>query len=1393
MDKKFKIELSHKTNYGYGAYCSGIDLFDYLYIENLTNQTFLGLKISVKATHEAIVGGEGVVGFVAPFGFSTLSTDFVQIDSCALKELKFVSDVGLLVTVSTTDGEILAQTDFSVRLLPFDYFSGLFDMPETLSFFVTPNQKELSEIEVVNKSTDVIDFCHQTYDYIKSRNIKFSSQTYVATHPTQIRLVERVLNENCANALELALLFCSACERAGFSPMIAFLGKGKVFAGVKSGETRLNLLTVLERGNKAFQNLHFIDANYFAYGSELNFDLALYHSMNNLSMTDERITVLDIARARKLNLRALPDRTFESFTPVLSDAQWEEKGSGFSDYYSLVQKYSGNSLISSILTGNKIKASGNKVPCPFRFELDVNQNKILSKILSNEFTLIRAGTGTGVSTLFSSAAASELKLGRRVLYITDGRYHCDGFSSAASKYFNSEFVLDLTKEMTSFSKSKFEGHFAEYNDTFDNRNAIKDALERMDSYYSRLEGDKHIVSSFLVAADRYHQLRNANDSIVFSPEQIGSLSDETVQKWFELVGELAKSFLDNGSIADHPLNLIRQKNFSYEFKSRLICLLEDLLHIINHIISVLDQILIYFPSLPTARSFGGFFAFQDLIRVFSEFTSIPDTFFEVPENVEEHFRNVTKLIQAKKENDSIRDMILISFDADIFELDATDLHERFLNLENDKGLKAISQKYAILKSVKRYLKPNCDVENVEYILSRLYVYQKNSDYIAKEKERVFRLLSVPYSDHEVAWDKLQTSADLCYQAYTIFQNNFSLENLSQFANDFRSAAGIIGITEKMVSLHELVEEYITLKADFEKTIGNQIEFFYSQACVKGQDYFSFIQEKLSSVFSFSDRLKNWCSWLSVRDEAQRIGLKNIVSAIENGRVQAEELKKAFLRAFFKAICEYNFISYPDLIPEKFDIETCAAACKHALKRDGENSKIELDTILTMRRYNGLADVSSEVVDQLALLNQQKDSLMNIFPCLICDIKQATNLFSNDEKIFDLILIESRNKLSLHDFLWALSAGKKVAFAGNLSFSAKHQSDEFSLSAPAFDYLWKICEEKYSLSAVYSASPILASLRKNYGQAIRSDFRAYSVPAVSWERHVNHERVFGSYNNEYPGANFAEAERCLQIIFDHLSGSERLTLGIVTLTEEQKNLVLRLVAQKIRQSEDWANLKGRFQYLHIFSIYDNLVFCDRLVFSLTVAPDRSLHGSKLPFAFFEFGGKDPHKLLYQVVSSAGKEFTLLSSFSLEDLRYSPSVLPAVPALSLLFRCVSAPNVNCTYSAEGTYDYGSVIREIGQTLMQEGYSVFYGIQSGRYYIDLAVQNDDGKFVLGIVSDETVINQKSNISAIEIKNLSTYEQEGWKIFRLRSPFAFDSFDQQMSRIREILSPNHSEIRII
>jgi len=1367
MEENFKINLLFKNNYSFGHLNSGFRLLDFIYLENLSGNGYHGLNISVKSTHDLRIAGDCVVSFVAPFSAKMQSCDFVTVDPVAIAELNAVTDVCISVVISDCEGNVLEKRDFSCRFLPHDYFSGLMDMPESLAFLVTPDQEDLAELMPTEYDSDCLPIL---FERIKSKKIRYLSEDFSGILSARVRLPERVLRECNGNSLEVSLLFASVCERANLNPFLIFEGKGKVFVGFSKNDSSFSLITEFIKNRRDLEEFSVIDSGCLVYGSELGFQAALDQSKNALLLSDEKILMLHLKSARELGIFPLPNRLRNGLL-ILDETRMAQ-----------------NAEVEAALKERRVSESDEKFSVGFCSDLDVNQNKILSKILSRTFTLIRAQYGSGTSALFAKAACLALKEKKSVLYLTDPNYHPECFFDAISEQLDPSFVFRFSEFDCPFNAGKTDGKFEDFDEILDYKAKVSNFEKEMDRYYENLEGNRRIVSSFQIASDRYHQLRSAPDGIIFSPEQIGSLSDEAVQLWFNSVNELVKSFTEVGNISAHPLLLIKRKNFSYEFKSKLIQSLEALLHCTRSILDLREQISPYFLSVPELKTYHGFYAFLDLIRLFSDFETVPKTFFENPVNIEEHFRNITQLIQAKKENESIFETVQISFQKSIFDLDAIELYSRYEALQNDKSLKAISQKYVILKSVKKHLKPNCDIENIEFILSRLFTYQKNDVFLKSQKEAIFHLLSISFEQEERSWEALQVAADLCYQAYSVFHNNFSIEKLSEFVSEFVKASASSDLFDKLLLLREQSEEYVTAKENFDELVGNQIDFYYSGASLKQNDYFSVVHQELTSVFLSADQVKNWCNWLTIRDNALQLGMKNVVNAIESDKVSAQDLKRSFLKAFFRAICEYNFIQHPELIPDGTDINARSLdflndrECLRALQRKETNS------LLSLYRSEYLILDSSDYPTYGSLLQNDFSTFQKLFPCFVADLSELDKLLSCGVCSFDYVFVESRRPVSTEDFLNVLSIGKKVSFAGNFDYTSNSCTNAKNKDS-VFDFLWKTVDEKYSLSAVYGCSPNLSRIRSWFAGALRSDSRLYSVPPTKRIPAANWIRVLGSYGDDWPRANLVEAEQCVSSLMELREEGNQDTVSILTATLEQKNLVLKILAKKVSDDPYFQNRLTKNGKVLVSSVQEPLPISDHVIFSATFAPNRSYHATRLPYFALEFGNPDPKKLLFEILSSGKKSVQVITSFGFEDLQFTQTVLPSVSAFYLMLTVLSNAAKMPLYESMNSQPSSSVLRELNAALAERGFRTESNVQSGRFFFDLAIFDPDRDHALGIISDQTVMNQKSNVASIEIANRQLYQKHGWTVYRLRSTKTFDSYDQVLEEVTALLQPEEKD----
>ncbi|MBQ3866528.1 MAG: hypothetical protein II776_06470, partial [Clostridia bacterium] len=452
-------------------------------------------------------------------------------------------------------------------------------------------------------------------------------------------------------------------------------------------------------------------------------------------------------------------------------------------------------------------------------------------------------------------------------------------------------------------------------------------------------------------------------------------------------------------------------------------------------------------------------------------------------------------------------------------------------------------------------------------------------------------------------------------------------------------------------------------------------------------------------------------------------------------------------------------------------------------------KAEVDSLLSVNKLDALSKLKAPT-PPLTLLKERPDLFSLIYPCVAGDLQSAKSAFGDREEFFDLVLIEDRRSIPISDLLWLFRAGKSVAFAGDFDLDRKKPLQSFDLSHPAFDTLWDAVEVRNSASAVYGRDPALVSLLAAAAAAFRSDARCYGVPQATPEAVSEWVELNGFYNTEYPRANLQEAQYVVDRIMSFVMSPGEGSLSVVCVTAGQKDLVLQLLAHKMRHQSDLAKiLSGPDKELSVTCVNEEIRPADVVILSCTFAPDRSVPGYRLPTDFLSYGRSDPKRALLDVLAAAGKRFVAVASFGMEELQHSATLFPVREALSLLYDLCHVGTVNNGYALSRDQFPTNAVVALDKKLREKGYHTLLNVHNGRFFVDLAVEQE-GAFTLGVFSDQTVLNQKAHVAAIEYANTSLFKSNGWRVYRLRSSDTVDGLDREIEKVLTMLEKKESSV---
>ncbi|MCX6938307.1 MAG: DUF3320 domain-containing protein [Verrucomicrobia bacterium] len=223
----------------------------------------------------------------------------------------------------------LCEQSQSIRLLAFNEWPGLGELPELLAAFVTPNQSSISELlygasEWLRQThaEGTIDgyqsgdprralrLAEAIFNSVLQRQITYvSPPASYETTGQKVRLVEQVWLGRQGACLDLTLLFASALEAAGLHPLVC-VEKGHAFVGCWLRQDRLFDLSfeddvqVLRKGVDGL-NLCVFEAT-LACQDSATFSAAVSAGRERLENEADFRWALDVARARSKRVRPLP-------------------------------------------------------------------------------------------------------------------------------------------------------------------------------------------------------------------------------------------------------------------------------------------------------------------------------------------------------------------------------------------------------------------------------------------------------------------------------------------------------------------------------------------------------------------------------------------------------------------------------------------------------------------------------------------------------------------------------------------------------------------------------------------------------------------------------------------------------------------------------------------------------------------------------------------------------------------------------------------------------------------------------------------------------------------------------------------------------------------------------
>lgn len=570
------------------------------------------------------------------------------------------------------------------------------------------------------------------------------------------------------------------------------------------------------------------------------------------------------------------------------------------------------------------------------------------------------------------------------------------------------------------------------------------------------------------------------------------------------------------------------------------------------------------------------------------------------------------------------------------------------------------------------------------------------------------------------------------------------------------------------------------------------------------------------------RLRRWCLYATVADEARRRLLAPVVDAHASGQLGAVGIAAAVERS----ILELWITATRDNDPILRDFD---GPLRHRLIdrfRDADRAHIALGRQRVAEvldaRVPAVTPQTSEK-SELGILRweiQKKtrhfairkllQSLPNVLPrlkpCLLMSPLSVAQFLPADGKRFDLVVFDEASQICTYDAVGAIARGEQVIVVGDskqlppTSFFKRSKSEDEPQNENDFDELESVLDEakasglpEQMLTWHYRSrhEALIGFSNEHYYESRLNVFPAAESRVADLGVHWHHV-ADGRYERGGSCTNPIEARRVVEYLVKRLHATEpgHRTFGIVTFSQAQQDLIADLLD---RVRADDPKLEAHFSDKLVEPVFiKNLENVqgderDEIYFSICYGPDDK---GNVYMNFGPLTRQGGERRLNVAVTRARQVLRVFSTLTPDhiDLRRASTNGPRHLKEFLSYVALSSASAADAREAASVFS-NRFEEEIAGALTERGYVVDAAVGCGSYRLDLAVRHPDkpGVYALAVESDgESYRSAATARDRDRLRHdvLAGSKGLGWSLHRVWSTDWWFERDREISRLEEAMT---------
>ena len=579
--------------------------------------------------------------------------------------------------------------------------------------------------------------------------------------------------------------------------------------------------------------------------------------------------------------------------------------------------------------------------------------------------------------------------------------------------------------------------------------------------------------------------------------------------------------------------------------------------------------------------------------------------------------------------------------------------------------------------------------------------------------------------------------------------------------------------------------------------------------------FGVIKNKFDLMLNNYSEQENWIRFIGVYNKLQSLNLAAFVDNAINNEISVKNFSKTFAKMYYTEWLYYIIDSNETISGfDKLKQDMCVQEFKKKDKLRFEIAKAEIISKLNANMPNISNMASGSQVSTLVreankkrnikpvrlLLKEVGSLIQTLKPVFLMSPLSVSTYLDHNSCTFDVVIFDEASQIFPWDAIGAISRAKQVIVVGDSKqmppsnfFNAGVIEEEYSED--------EITDDSLDFESILDiTSAILPQNRLNWHYRSRveeliafSNAHFYENTLVTFpsskkddkDAGVEHYFVEGGIFDRSTKTNRQEAEKIVELVFDHYTRHPERSLGVVAFSISQQALIedlLQDAREKNPAFEQYfdTNLKDPFFIKNLETVQGDER--DTIIFSVAYAKDKT---GKFYHNFGPLNKKGGERRLNVAVTRAKQNVKLVSSIKTFDIDLSKT--ESVGA-RLLKEYLNYAENGITYVNENsTADViqNAFVLDVYNEIVKAGFSADTRVGYSGHKIDIAVKHKTSPdYVIAIECDGDTYKISRNTRDRDRLRQEVLERLGWKYYRLWSMSYFRNKDTEIKKMLEAIN---------